>query len=172
MSGLITGIRMDHASGGFDRQTCWQRLLATVLTMLVLTAGGCGDSASTPDVMTKLVPVTGSLTFNGTAAPGAVLTLRPADGSTIPDNAFTSAVVGPDGKFEVRTSLSRSIGAGAVPGDYVVSISWVKPLKPHESDGEMTPELLPAKYQDPKVSPVKIKVEPGRNELPPLDLTP
>ena len=163
---------MTNAGGGFYRQASCRRLLATLAGMALISISGCGDSAATPDVMAKLVPVTGSLTFNGAAAPGAVLTLRPADGSSNPDNAFTSAIVGPDGKFEVRTSLSRSIGAGAVPGEYIVAVSWVKPLKPHESDGEMTPELLPAKYQDSKASPLKITVEPGGNELPPLDLTP
>ena len=147
-------------------------LLSLVTSLAVLETCGCGSSATSPEVLKQLVPVCGTMTFQGQPIAGAVLAFRPADGTQIADDGWTSAVVDPEGKFEVKTSVSRELGHGAVPGEYVVAVSWTKPLKPNSSDSDMGPELLPRRYQDPKSSPLRIKVEDDSRELPNIELTP
>jgi len=140
--------------------------------LVALQISGCGPSATSPEVLKQLVPVRGTMTFQGQPVAGAVLAFHPADGSPNADNSWTSAVIDPDGRFEVKTSVSREMGHGAVPGDYIVAVSWTKPLQPNSSDSDLGPELLPRKYQDPKSSPLRITVEDDSNELPQIELTP
>ena len=157
----------------FRRQVESGRWILSLITALaVLETGGCGSSATSPGVLKQLVPVCGTMTFQGQPIAGAVLAFRPADGTQIADGGWTSAVVDPEGKFEVKTSISREMGQGAVPGDYIVAVSWTKPLQSNSSDSDLGPELLPRKYQDPGSSPLRITVDDGNNELSRIELTP
>ncbi len=72
---------------------------------------GCGTSTGP-----KTVPVTGTVTLDGTPVAGAVVTFSPeaADG-----RAATGTTDG-SGRFELTTTVS---GDGAVPGSYFVGIS-------------------------------------------------
>ena len=91
--------------------------------------------------------------------------LIPVDsGSELP-RAY--GVVDADGEF--RLSTKRQFD-GAEPGEYFVTISWMKPKKPHVREPDYGPELLPAKYQDPVNSGLKVVIEPGDNLLDPIEL--
>ena len=71
-------------------------------------SAGCGPSGPT------LYPVSGSVTFNGQPAEGAVVVFQPAAGGS---GLTPSGMVGADGTFTLST---HPHGAGAPDGDYTV----------------------------------------------------
>jgi hypothetical protein len=77
-----------------------------------------------------------------------------------------SAIVAPDGSFEITT---RSRGKGAPVGLYIVTVSWTGPSPAGDSDGE---NLLPQRYLSPLTANLPlVEVKEGNNDLPPFELT-
>jgi hypothetical protein len=81
------------------------------------------------------------------------------------------ARVGPDGSF-TPTTYAGSDGAPA--GEYAVTVAWVL-----EADNQGVPReerqeprnLAPERYAKPETSGLRVRVQPGPNELAPFCLT-
>jgi hypothetical protein len=112
---------------------------------------GCGGSTG--------VPVTGLVTLDGKALPGALVSFRPTGQKT--EGLGGSGMTGADGKYVIQEARG---GKGIASGDYTVVISRrLRPdgsappldVPPMESDAR---ETLPAKYSDPKQSTLRATV--------------
>lgn len=123
---------------------------------------GCSDSVGKS---VGIYPVQGTVLVNGEPAEYANVMFIPKDSDMQP----ASAVVGPDGEFRLTTQRQFD---GAEPGEYVVTISWSKPINPDVREPDYGPELLPKKYQDPKKSDLIVEVEATNNVLDPFEITP
>lgn len=90
-----------------------------ILIVTVLCAGvGCGG----PEGLKGLVPVTGTVTYQGAPVEGANVAFAP-DG----DGKAASGRTDADGKFKLTT---LNPGDGAMPGKYKVSVSKSENLDP------------------------------------------
>lgn len=129
--------------------------LVVVLMLALVT--GCGK----PDGRTPVYPTKGSVFYEGKPAAGAVVVLHPLSlppaGTPLP-----RARVSVDGSFVLTTYVT---GDGAPAGEYAVSITWRQPMEHPEQEG---PDLLPARYGEPKASGLKATVEPRPNQLQPI----
>lgn len=132
-------------------------------------SSGCGGS-SQPAELNHLAEVKGTVLFQGQPPEGAVVMLHPSDGGVIKPPR-SSGIVDPDGNFAVQTSVNNFMKPGAAPGEYRVTVSWPAPA-PTPADGDATKEQLPAKFQDPAASGLIVTIEPGENELDPMELNP
>jgi len=141
----------------------------TLLAYLVGCSGG-GDADRA-----KTVPVTGTVTYNGSPVEGATVTFSPAEPGGFGSIGTTDA----NGKFAV---VSQWGAAGAVPGSYQVAISKTEVetsdegLEEARIDEDGSPpaqitEHLPEKYKSAKKSGLTADVKPeGENNFP-FDLT-
>lgn len=102
---------------------------------------------------------------NGEPAEYANVVLVPADPNSNLPRAY--GVVDSEGEFRLSTKRADD---GAKPGEYLVTVSWAKPKNPNASEPDYGPELLPAKFQDPIQSGLKVVIEATENELEPFDL--
>jgi hypothetical protein len=131
-------------------------------TALVLLPAGC--SKTSPD-RAAVVPVEGAITFEGKPLPGALIVLHPK-GQAQTSIPTPRAQVEKDGSFRFST---YEAGDGAPPGDYVATISWYK-LVGQAGDVKAGPNVLPAKYSNPKTSKWEIRVADAATRLPPVQL--
>jgi hypothetical protein len=79
--------------------------------------------------------------------------------------AFTDA----QGRFEL-TTLQRN--DGAPEGDYLITVELRDVRIVADEPVRDGPNLLPAKYADPKTTDLRYTVQRGENEIPPLILAP
>jgi len=135
---------------------------------LCVSASGCGRPRSKPEALKNLVRVCGTVLYEGKPTPGAVVSLHPARPTQGLQSALISGTVGADGRFILHTAVTRFIGAGAPPGEYHASISWLN----EDANGDSSMPLLPQKYADPNASGLRIEVRPGVSELAPIQLIP
>jgi hypothetical protein len=129
------------------------RALAAFIFGVTLTS--CSSAPSRPPTY----PVSGSVTYEGKAAAGAVVVLHPASGTATADR--------PRGKADATgafTLTTFSAGDGAPAGEYAVTLEW-KRIDDHPEQGTA---LIPAAYGDPKISKLRATVVAGEN--PPLVL--
>jgi len=125
------------------------------LALGLLIAAGCGDGLPPP------VPVRGQVTFDGRPLSRGAVVFHGADGSS------TAAMIGSDGRYEVRTHR----GAGLPPGHYRVSIS---PQQAGDDPAERVlyeveptqaqPVEVPARFLSPETSGVTMEVREGMEE--------
>ena len=148
-------------------------LRALSICTLLVAITGCGDGISE-------VPVTGTVTLDGTPISGAAITFQPVPGGTgMPAIGNTDA----NGAFTVSDLRAKDIGNGAVAGDYQVGVLWFKPSANDSSQatgasggGEESSQkddrasrskvsgpdaLLPAAYQNPSTSGLTASVSAG-----------
>lgn len=76
------------------------------------------------------------------------------------------ATVDKDGGFRLTTCRAYD---GAAPGLYAVTIVYLSPETMVE-DQNAGPDLLEGRYSDPKTTPLRAEVKPGKNELEPFNL--
>ena len=115
-TGWFTTIRID-----FMTRISW----SLVVGVLVSAAVGCGGGTG----FEKPVPVTGKVVFQGKPVDGAMVTfLSKAEGAGRSASGQTAA----DGSFSLTTFKT---GDGALPGDYLVTVSKVE----RGSDTEIDP---------------------------------
>jgi len=161
-------------------RTAGSEMLQVTKTMLVgltvLAFLGCGPQQSTLDT----VPVSGTVTLDGTPVEGAKVVFAPTSGG----GSAASGVTDASGRYKLTT---LNPGDGALAGSYAVMISKteqtggdaasaaVKPgmsdeeatkaaMEAHVAGGEAEPEftdLLPAKYKDPAASGLTADVAKG-----------
>jgi hypothetical protein len=132
---------------------------------------GCGALAgcSQPAGPT-LAPVRGQVFVNGRPAANAFVVLHPLDNPD-PQAPRPRGRVDAQGNFVLGT---RADGDGALPGAYAVTIQWFNNTRAKEGD-ERGPnaasDLLRGRYSNPNDSrALRVRVEPGPNQLPPFKL--
>jgi hypothetical protein len=104
-------------------------------------------------------PVQGRVFFEGTPAANAqvVFHLISADGKSFTRSG--DALVEPDGLFSLSTYTPND---GAPAGEYAVTVTLREP--PWDEVGRPGPNRLPAKYANPRTSPLRARVQDGKNE--------
>ena len=145
----------------------WRRGISFALMATTLSVFGCGKSG-----LDGLVPVSGTVTYNGKAVEGADLVFNPES-----EGRAASAKSDASGKFHLTTLDPHD---GAQPGNYKVSISKKEMINPmtaeeaedwfHKHSGPPPPRKikndLPEKYAEDKTSGLTATVkEGGSNEF-------
>lgn len=145
----------------------WRWVLGFSLMAVMLSAFGCGKSG-----LDGLVPVSGTVTFNGKAIEGADVVFNPDS-----EGRSASAKTDASGKFHLTTLDPQD---GARPGNYKVAISKKEMINPmtaeeaeewfHKHSGPPPPRKikndLPEKYADEKTSGLTATVkESEKNDL-------
>jgi len=123
---------------------------ATILSSFPLCLGvsiccsiaGCSGYSQTAHIE-KVVPASGTLTYQGKPLDSFQVTFIPADGRR-PATGITDA----SGKFTLGTN---NLGDGAAPGTHKVAIVW-SPPRPAGEMGQETINDNPAAMPKPKVS--------------------
>jgi hypothetical protein len=123
---------------------------------------GCGKTRAD---RVAVAPVSGSVTFDGKSAPGALIVLHPKNGAATAAPK-SRAQVGADGTFRFSTYDS---GDGVPPGHYVATITWYR-LTKDAGEVKAGPNVLPPKFANPKTSPWEVRVAEGGATLPPLKI--
>ena len=154
--------RRSHLSNAGSRP--WARLLFFCCSLVLL---GCGPK-DPPKV--QVFPVSGRVTLEGGEIPvGAYIVLHANKRSdALPGGAgiAPSGIVKADGTFQITVYQPND---GAPPGEYTATIEWKKLV---ETDGETHngPNVLPKEYAKPATSPLRVTVQPGPTELPPIQI--
>jgi len=147
----------------FDRIACPPAVPAVSLlfTLLSVATLGCGGESRV-----SVVPVSGKVTFQGTAPAGAQVVLHPVTRSD-ETSVAPSGTVKEDGSFQIS---AYDQGDGAPPGEYVATVQWFR-LVAEEGGSGRGPNVLPVKYASPETSPVKVTVNSDATELQPIEIT-
>lgn len=121
-------------------------------------------------------PVEGILFVEGKPAVGAQVVFHPVE-EFHESTCRAAAIVGPDGRFQLRTLDARF---GAPAGKFAVTVTWNRPLSPGE---EISPQeagsLVPSRFQKPHTTPLRVSIRPKQSagddtavvHLPPLHVT-
>ena len=141
-----------------------KRDLLLLMTLGLFAVSGC----SGPKV-DGLVPVRGTVTFDGELLEGATIGFTPKEFKT--GDRLATGKTDVQGRFELRT-----IGElGVLPGEYAVVIikNEIIPGRQASPPGRPVPSevrsLIPARYSDPKTSDLNVVV--GQNGHRDLQLT-
>jgi hypothetical protein len=141
--------------------------LGPIAIILALCAAGCGG---------KPVNVTGTVTFDGTPLPNAIVKFIPTEKGGREATGVTNA----DGTFQLETFTAKD---GVLPGDYKVTVEYQEPVvqtevpatKPGQSmkamwdasqkamkeRGKKPPKyVIPSKYSHPGETVLKQRVPP------------
>jgi len=117
------------------------RCLASLTLLTTLTLGGCGGDPSVPAEPFTRVPVSGTVTLDGTPLAGGMIEFDPPPETKGP---ITSGEI-IEGKFAINKPL------GPAAGKYKVKVFGIVPVKvkPNEEPGgtpKPVPDPVPAKY--------------------------
>jgi hypothetical protein len=135
------------------------RKAASCMTIaLALACASCGKN---------IYPVSGTVTYKGSSASGAIVFFYRQAGSPANEPAIMG-IVQEDGSFEL---VCGSLGKGAPPGDYDVVIAWKQISANDGGRPQRGPDKLKGRYADPKHPLLHATVEAKTNELPPFELT-
>ena len=144
-------------------QSCSTSALRAVMTSAVLITAGCQKQPSEPRV--PVVPVAGTVVFDGQPTPGALVVFHPVQG-TQSQTPPARGTVGDDGAFDLTTYEAND---GAPPGEYKVTIEWRR-LIDDNGDVRTGPNVLPERYSRPQTTDLVVRVAEGPNRLPPLQV--
>jgi hypothetical protein len=133
-----------------------------IAVVLGTALAGCGDSIEGPTIE-KVVPVSGTLTFQGKPLEYFQVSFQPTDG-----RRAALGVTDANGKFTLGTN---DVGDGAPPGSHKVAVVWVGPQGDVAAGQEVIiddPSLLPkpsvqipARYANPETSQLSQEVPSG-----------
>lgn len=140
------------------------KILATNFRFLSVAMVMCAAIAcSHSEKRLPVFPVQGQVLYGDKKCAGAVILFHPvaAVGEKVP---LPRARADAEGKFVLSTYGKED---GAPAGDYTVVIEW----KTSDLHPEQGTDLLPARYGDPKTSPVKATVRSEATQLAPFKLT-
>jgi hypothetical protein len=102
-------------------------------------------------------PVRGTIHFEGSPTPGAMVTFYNVADKQKPERV-ADGLVEADGSVQLSSYLPND---GAPAGDYVVTVVWRKPL--FDGEGKPGPNWLPDRYSKPETSGLRAVVKPGSN---------
>jgi hypothetical protein len=142
------------------------RALSALPALLAVAVLGtsCGDGRR------PVFPVRGQVLDEGKPTPGALVIFHP-QGDPDPRAPRPVARVAADGSFAPTTYRTDD---GAPAGDYAVTVAWVNEVDNQNAPREEQKEprnLLPDRYGKPETSGLRVRINPGRNEVPPFLLT-
>lgn len=121
-------------------------LAALAIACLSLTTGCGGPGAS----------VEGLVTLDGRALPGARISFHPDSPGPV---AYGLSL--DDGSYWLKTGARQS---GLAPGGYRVTVFALEVAA--EGEQAAGPLLTPAVYADPRKTPLRCRVDAGRNRIP------
>ena len=134
---------------------------------LLIAVSGCGKSRFADHK--PVVPVRGTLLFNGKPAVGAVIWFHPLSDPT-PKAVSSRGSVGSDGVFELTTYAKAD---GVPAGEHVITVYWPAPSKkPRNEDEEsdLPPDLLQGRFATRQVSILRAKIGDKPVDFAPVDL--
>lgn len=145
-----------------SKRSCRWTIVFGLAVMLLMLApwSSRGHGVETVAVKTRIL-------FENQLAIGAFVMLHPIGESPLPRDVYPAGYVQPNGEVKFGTFGAHD---GVPPGDYLVTVRWNKLIK----NGEETspgPNVLPQRYLLPMTSGLRMKVEIGMTETPPLNLT-
>ncbi len=137
--------------------------IRSAILLPVMLLAGCGRGPGPVAEIEKVVPVSGTLTYQGRPLEGYQVTFRPTDGRR-PATGVTDAA----GKFTLGTNRA---GDGAPPGSHKVAVVWAGPPAGDDSgQGDVIdnpallpkpPVRIPAKYANADSSGLTQEVPKG-----------
>ncbi|VTS06907.1 hypothetical protein [Tuwongella immobilis] len=136
-----------------------QRFSGGILLVGMLLTVGCQDSLPPRD---PVVPVSGSVRFQGAAVAGGAITFHPAQSVENPRATRSLGSIDKDGNYQLTTYDTHD---GAPPGEYVVTIYWPGKLPAGSPIGEVGPDRLKGKYANPKTTKLKATVKDSPNTI-------
>ncbi|MGQ0636629.1 MAG: BON domain-containing protein [Planctomycetaceae bacterium] len=156
------GRRSAGRSDGFSVLS-WRVGAAAVLLIAVWASY---SYATRDDARPWLFPVSGTASFKGKPAVGAMVVLHPDDSSLdIRPKGFVKA----DGSYVITTYLP---GDGAPRGDYRLTIELRKPEKSKSGEYVPGPNVLPSVLARPETTKYRVSVGWGKSTLPPIEIAP
>jgi hypothetical protein len=142
---------------------CLARTPGLVATALVgMAMCGCSSTKSKP------IPVAGKILFEGEPLAQAQVVLVPVDAADKADAPRPAGVTDAQGRFELTTYKQKD---GAPEGEYLVLVQYHPIVQRPGQDAEVGPNALPARYADPRQSPLRVTVSKGASELKPLEIS-
>jgi hypothetical protein len=126
-----------------------------------LACASCGQKTN------GLYPVSGQVTLNGSPASGAGVFFH-RTGADPRKEQMIMGIVQEDGSFEL---VCGSLGKGAPPGEYDVTIEWKEVSGQNKGRPRRSPDKLNGRYADPRNPRLRATVKQETNRLPPFDLT-
>ncbi|MFM8289414.1 MAG: BON domain-containing protein, partial [Planctomycetaceae bacterium] len=135
------------------------------LALITLLAWTGFSFAKRGDGLPKVHPARGQVLLPGYPLEGALLVLHPTQAGAI---ARPRATLRDDGHFELTT---HSAGDGAPEGEYVVT-TVLHRLEQVDGEPVPGPNQLPLLFAKPETSPLRVTIQRGTNDLPPIRLSP
>jgi hypothetical protein len=155
---------------------CEGLCLKSGVGILLMLLAGCSGGTAVPAVY----PAHGTVFVDGTPKAYVRVALIPKDQS---DGVPTATgMTDENGEFQLWTFVETVTSnkhptvkklSGAPTGEYYVSLSWLKPIRPNSSEPEFGEELLPEQYQNPatsKLPELEVTIDVADNEIPPFQL--
>lgn len=147
--------------------------LAICFALLVIISGmtGCSRRESDDQMLKRLAPnaaattkVSGSVTVDGAPVKDLWVTLHSTDAS---NKLRPRAQTDPQGRFQITSYIG---GDGAPPGDYAITIEWLR-FSRLGGAGWVGPDKLNNQFSDPKTTALKVTVKESPIDLPVFELT-
>lgn len=118
---------------------------------------GCSDSDGWK---ARTNPATGTLSINGEIPVNAIVQLMPVDQPVDSSGTRPFGRVRDDGTFALTT---YEPGDGAPLGEYHLLVAWPQPGNPRQ-------DRLKGAFGSPETSSLRVTIEKGRNQIPPIEL--
>lgn len=146
----------------FHREKSWCSTTWLLFAVAALNLASCSQDEG----RILVFPVSGTLTFQGMPATGALVTFHPVD-SPLPAALQPNGKVADDGSFKLTTYES---GDGAPAGNYAVTVFWPEPPASPVEAPDSGPDRFRGRYLDPQKSTWRVTVTDGTNALEPFEL--
>lgn len=149
-------LRVKSAGEGLSRMRLSNWQYRTILLVFLLIGSGCNGGGGPS--FDNLVPVSGTVTYNGEPLEQGVVSFAPIDPR---GQSATGKVT--DGKFTMQTTVSAP---GVIAGKYKVMIESIDTpdRAPSTNPNDLYPKsinLIPEKYRDAATSGIEIEVVSG-----------
>ncbi len=146
----------------------------TVLALVALMSG-CGGRNDIP----PMGQVYGKVTYKGQPLSVGMVVFSPLVSSEAQTGQLATGTLGRDGSYELTTFDD---GDGAIVGEHLITVKAVETIrteKPNPKDNEQIrtrgpdgklsyvfmKSLVPTKYANPNMTPLRFKVEPGKHQF-------
>jgi hypothetical protein len=133
--------------------SAWTKVALLGMAAFVLCS--CGPSVT-------VHPASGQVFVDGQPAVGALVVLHPID-PTGKSAVRPSGRVDAAGSFVLSTFRSRD---GAPVGEYAVAVAWFDDAAKADPQTGEIPTKARADYADPATSPLRVRIDAGKNVIP------